>query len=163
MCALNDPDGDHTPFTASFLEEHMNEHPNAAIVRSAYEAFGKGDVAALAALPDDGIVWHESTPSGWDDSQGLRRDESQARQRDELKRLFDKLMTELGASLEERVSLGSTLHEVLDDPDMLIEIAEWESVEARQAVMYDPAAGDALAPGLQLLASPFRDTALQVH
>ncbi len=40
----------------------MTEHPNAAIVRSAYEAFGKGDVSVLAALLDDEIVWHESTP-----------------------------------------------------------------------------------------------------
>jgi ketosteroid isomerase-like protein len=35
----------------------MNEHPNAAIVRSAYEAFANGDGAALAALLDDGVVW----------------------------------------------------------------------------------------------------------
>src|SRR6516165_11585688 len=40
----------------------MNEHPNAVIVRSAYEAFANGDGAALAALLDDGIIWHESTP-----------------------------------------------------------------------------------------------------
>lgn len=40
----------------------MNEHLNAAIVRSAYEAFANGDGAALAALIDDDITWHESTP-----------------------------------------------------------------------------------------------------
>jgi ketosteroid isomerase-like protein len=40
----------------------MNEHLNAAIVRSAYEAFANGDGAALAALLDDDITWHESTP-----------------------------------------------------------------------------------------------------
>jgi ketosteroid isomerase-like protein len=40
----------------------MNEHPNAVTVRSAYEAMEKGDVAALAALLDDGVIWHESTP-----------------------------------------------------------------------------------------------------
>jgi hypothetical protein len=39
----------------------MSEHPNAAIIRSGYEAMEKGDVAALAALLDDGITWHEST------------------------------------------------------------------------------------------------------
>lgn len=40
----------------------MNEHPNAAIVRSAYESLETGDVAAFAALLDDGITWHETTP-----------------------------------------------------------------------------------------------------
>jgi ketosteroid isomerase-like protein len=40
----------------------MNKHPNAAIVRSAYEAMEKGDMTAFAALLDDGIIWHESTP-----------------------------------------------------------------------------------------------------
>ena len=35
---------------------------NAAIVRSAYEAFANGDGAALAGLLDDGIAWHEPTP-----------------------------------------------------------------------------------------------------
>ena len=40
----------------------MTEHPNAAIIRSAYEAVEKGDVAAYAALLDDNIIWHESTP-----------------------------------------------------------------------------------------------------
>jgi ketosteroid isomerase-like protein len=39
----------------------MSEHPNAATIRSGYEAMEKGDVAGLAALLDDGITWHEST------------------------------------------------------------------------------------------------------
>ncbi len=83
-------------------------------------------------------------------------------QRDELKRLFDKLITEVGPTLQARGALGGTLYEVPDDPDMLVEIADWESVEARQAVMRDPATIEALEPGLQLLASPFKDTVLQV-
>ena len=40
----------------------VNEHPNAAIARAAYEAMERGDVAAFAALLDDDIFWHESTP-----------------------------------------------------------------------------------------------------
>ncbi len=48
----------------------MNEHPNAAIVRSAYEAMEKGDVAAFAELLDDGIIWHESTPGFQGDYHG---------------------------------------------------------------------------------------------
>ena len=40
----------------------MTEHPNAAIVRSGYEAVARGDMAGLAAVLDDDIVWHESMP-----------------------------------------------------------------------------------------------------
>lgn len=40
----------------------MSEHPNAAIVRSVYEALERGDMAAFAALLDENIIWHESTP-----------------------------------------------------------------------------------------------------
>lgn len=37
----------------------MSEHPNVAIVRAAYEAVERGDLAAsLEAMADD-IVWHE--------------------------------------------------------------------------------------------------------
>jgi ketosteroid isomerase-like protein len=39
----------------------MSEHPNAAVIRSAYEAMDKGDADAFAALLDDDIVWYEST------------------------------------------------------------------------------------------------------
>jgi ketosteroid isomerase-like protein len=40
----------------------MNEHPNAAVIRSAYEAVERGDMEAFAAALDDDIVWHESMP-----------------------------------------------------------------------------------------------------
>jgi len=82
--------------------------------------------------------------------------------RDELKSLFERLIAELGPSLASKGSLGSALYEALDDPDMLVEIADWESAEAREAVMQDPAAADALAAGLELLAAPFKATVLQV-
>ena len=39
----------------------MSEHPNAAVIRSAYEAIGKADMAAVAALLADDITWYEST------------------------------------------------------------------------------------------------------
>ena len=32
-------------------------------------------------------------------------------------------------------SLGATFYRAVDDPDMLVEIAEWESAAAREAVM----------------------------
>jgi ketosteroid isomerase-like protein len=40
----------------------VNEHQNAAVVRSAYEAVERGDMEAFAAALDDDIVWHESMP-----------------------------------------------------------------------------------------------------
>ena len=40
----------------------MNEHPNAAVIRSAYEAVERGDMEAFAAALDDDILWHESMP-----------------------------------------------------------------------------------------------------
>jgi len=39
----------------------MSEHPNAAVIRSAYEAISKGDMPAVAGLLDDDITWYEST------------------------------------------------------------------------------------------------------
>jgi quinol monooxygenase YgiN len=49
---------------------------------------------------------------------------------------------------------------VLDDPDVLVEIAGWESAEARDAHMKEAAATDAYAPLLELLAAPFRATVI---
>jgi quinol monooxygenase YgiN len=57
--------------------------------------------------------------------------------------------------------LGSTRFEVLDQPDVLIEIADWESAEARAAHMQESAATGAYAPLLELLAAPFRVTLIQ--
>jgi len=42
----------------------MSEHPNAAVIRSVYEAIGKADMAAVAALlanDDHAVILHEST------------------------------------------------------------------------------------------------------
>ena len=38
----------------------MAEHPNAALLRRGYEAFGKGDMATLTELIDENVVWHAS-------------------------------------------------------------------------------------------------------
>jgi quinol monooxygenase YgiN len=75
--------------------------------------------------------------------------------RDELTNVLHMLIAELGPALKEKGSLGSSLYEVLDDPDTLVEIADWESAEARDAVMADPATAEAMTPVLELLAGPF--------
>lgn len=48
----------------------MNEHPNAAALRSAYEKIAKGDLSFLADLDTD-INWHESTAGIEGDYRGL--------------------------------------------------------------------------------------------
>ena len=50
---------------------------------------------------------------------------------------------------------------MLDDPDLLIEIAEWESAEARAAHMAEASATGAYAPLVEMLAVPFRATVIK--
>ena len=51
--------------------------------------------------------------------------------------------------------LGSTRYEVLDNPNILIEIADWESAEVRAAAMQEVMSSGAYAPLGELLAAPF--------
>ena len=79
--------------------------------------------------------------------------------RDELRRLLETMVEKHGPS--QRGFLGSTRYEVLDDPDTLVEIAEWESAEARVAHMEDAAATGTYVPLVELLAAPFRATVVR--
>ena len=79
--------------------------------------------------------------------------------RAEVQRLIEGLVAKHGSEMHG--FLGSTRFEVLDDPDMLIEIAEWESAEARLAHMQQSAATGEYAPLFELLATPFRATVIQ--
>lgn len=79
--------------------------------------------------------------------------------RGELLSLIERVVAEQGPT--QRGFLGSTRYEVLDDPDTLIEIAEWESAEARAAHMKEAAATGAYEPLLELLAAPFRATVIR--
>jgi hypothetical protein len=56
--------------------------------------------------------------------------------------------------------LGSTRYEVVDNPDILVEIADWESAEVRAAAMQEVMASGAYAPLGDLLAAPFRATVI---
>ena len=82
--------------------------------------------------------------------------ELQARpgKRAELERLLESIVATQGSGLPG--FLGSARYEVLDDPDALVEIADWESAEARAAHMEESAATGAYAPVFELLAAPFR-------
>jgi quinol monooxygenase YgiN len=82
--------------------------------------------------------------------------------RDELKSVIHTLLADLGPALKDNGSLGSSIYEVVDDPDTLVEIADWETADARDAVMSDPATAEAMAPVLALLAGPFKATVVQL-
>jgi quinol monooxygenase YgiN len=79
--------------------------------------------------------------------------------RAELVRLLERMVASDGAS--QPGFLGSVRYEVLDNPDLLVEIAEWESAEARAAHMEESAATGVYAPLLDLLAAPFRATVVR--
>ena len=79
--------------------------------------------------------------------------------RAELKNLLESVVATLGPRAPG--FLGSTRYEVLDNTDMLIEIAEWESAEARVAHMEESAATGAYAPLVEMLAAPFRATVIR--
>jgi quinol monooxygenase YgiN len=76
-----------------------------------------------------------------------------------LKSLIESVVAEHGPG--QRGFLGSTRFEVLDNPDILVEIADWESAEARAAHMQEAAATGVYAPLSELLAAPFRATVIR--
>jgi quinol monooxygenase YgiN len=79
--------------------------------------------------------------------------------RAELKSLLDSMIAARGPG--QHGFLGSMRYEVLADADVLVEIADWESAEARTAHMQQAAATDAYAPVLELLAAPLRATVIK--
>ena len=84
---------------------------------------------------------------------------AQPGQRDELRRSFESMLAQQAPSL--RGFLGSARHEVVGDPDLLVEIAEWESAEARDAHMKEAAAAGTYGPLFAQLAAPARVTVLR--
>jgi quinol monooxygenase YgiN len=75
---------------------------------------------------------------------------------DDLKRALEDLIAAQGPG--QGGFLGSTRYGVPGDPDVLVEIADWESAQAREVHMKEAAATGAYAPLLELLAAPFRVT-----
>ena len=78
--------------------------------------------------------------------------------RAELKKLIESIVGEHGSDAPG--FLGSTRYEVLDNPDILVEIADWESAEARLAHMQEAMASGVYVPLGELLAAPFRATVI---
>ena len=79
--------------------------------------------------------------------------------RAELKSLIEGIVSKHGPG--QRGFLSSTRYEVLDNPDILVEIADWESAEARVAHLQEAMASGVYAPLAELLAAPFRATVIR--
>ena len=78
-------------------------------------------------------------------------------QRDELRSVIEGL-----AAREQPAGYhGSTYFESLDDPDLLIDLAEWDSPEARTAHLEQSMATGAYAPAFKLLAGPVRTVVIR--
>lgn len=78
--------------------------------------------------------------------------------RTELKNLLASVAATIGP--DEPGFLGSVQYEVLDDPNIVVEIADWESAEARATAMQKAMSSGAYAPLGELLATPFRATVI---
>jgi quinol monooxygenase YgiN len=79
--------------------------------------------------------------------------------RDALVQLMESLVATEGA--DQQGFLGSSRYEVVDEPDTVVEIAEWESAEARMRHMEEAASTGVYAPLGELLAAPFRVTVVR--
>jgi len=79
--------------------------------------------------------------------------------RDALVKAMQDLVAAHGAAVPGY--LGSERFEVPENPDMVVEIAEWESVERRTAHMQEAAASGVYGPIAALLAAPFRATVIR--
>jgi quinol monooxygenase YgiN len=79
--------------------------------------------------------------------------------RAELKSLLESVVAKYGTS--QPGFLGSTRYEVLDNPNILVEIADWASAEVRAAAMQEAMTAGAYAPLEELLAAPFRATVIR--
>jgi len=74
--------------------------------------------------------------------------------RAEVKNLLESVAASLGPGTPG--FLGSMRYEVLDNPDVVVEIAEWESAQVRVTAMQEAIAGGVYSPLVELLVAPFR-------
>ncbi len=80
-------------------------------------------------------------------------------QRAELRRVLEDIIAKYGAGMPGY--LGSTRYEVVDQPDMLVELAEWESIETRNEHMKAAMESGVFAPLTDLMGAPFRVTVIR--
>ena len=85
--------------------------------------------------------------------------QSKPGRRAELKSLLESVVAKYGPG--QPGFLDSRRYEVLDNPDILVEIADWTSAEVRATAMQQAMADGAYAPLEDLLATPFRATVIR--
>jgi quinol monooxygenase YgiN len=73
--------------------------------------------------------------------------------------LMEQIVADQGSS--QSGFLGRSRYEALDNPDLLIEIADWESADARMAHMQESAATGVYEPVMAMLATPIRATVIK--
>ena len=79
--------------------------------------------------------------------------------RAELKNMLESVAVKYGPG--QQGFLGSLRYEVLDNPNILVEIADWTSADVRAAAMQQAMTDGAYAPLEELLAAPFRATVIR--
>jgi quinol monooxygenase YgiN len=79
--------------------------------------------------------------------------------RAELVNLLESVVTKYGSV--QPGFLGSLRYEVVDNPNILVEIADWASAEMRAVAMQQALTDGAYAPLEELLAAPFRATVIR--
>jgi quinol monooxygenase YgiN len=79
--------------------------------------------------------------------------------RAELKNLLESVEAKFGS--DQPGFLGSTYYEVLDNPNILVETADWTSAEVRAAAMQQAMASGAYGRLEELLAAPYRATVIR--
>jgi quinol monooxygenase YgiN len=79
--------------------------------------------------------------------------------RAELRRVLEDIIAKHGAGTPGY--LGSTRYEVVDKPDMLVELADWESVETRNQHMKAAMESGVFTPLTDLMGAPFRVTVIR--
>jgi heme-degrading monooxygenase HmoA len=77
---------------------------------------------------------------------------------DELVRIMDRVIVTMR---DVPGFLGITRYKVLEHPDRLVEIAEWESPEARQTWLDRSMESGDLGPLMGILGAPFKVTAVR--
>ncbi len=77
----------------------------------------------------------------------------------ELKSLLESVVEKYG--LGQSGFVASVRYEVVDNPDILVEIADWTSVEVRATAMQQAMNDGAYTPLEDLLAAPFRATVIK--
>ena len=79
----------------------------------------------------------------------------------DAERLEERFRSRLDLAEGQPGFLGSTRYEVLDNPNILVEIADWASAEVRAAAMQEAMTAGAYTPLEALLAAPFRATVIR--